>query len=607
MVFEARKKLGNILIKRGYITSDRLEEILKEQQEVGGRLGELLIGEGDVSAFQLAKAFAEHKGKEFVNLEETPCDEFLVKDKDREDYLNLHAIPWKQEEGIVYIATTDIYPELEEWASKKYHNYDFIITSPFDILWASQKNIGEFLSRDARDTLWRHDRKASARKLFLNNTTRNWVVFIIFALFIAVFIGNNFLFALAALHGFYAITLLSKIIFIMVGLKEDSKILADSTDLSIDDSKLPVYTILVPMFKEKKTTIENLINSIKAIYYPISKLDVKLVVEEGDKETINHIKSIRPESYFQIIEVPYSLPQTKPKACNYALRFALGDYITIYDAEDKPDPLQLRKVLNKFENSHPNVACVQARLNYYNRNETWLTKLFSLEYASWFNYMIPALDRIGIPIPLGGTSNHFKIEIIRKLHAWDPYNVTEDADLGIRLVQNGYKTKIIKSLTLEEAPISVSGWLRQRSRWIKGYIQTYIVHMRQPIKLYKMIKLKGMIGFLFFVGAPSIVFVTIPLSVILFITSLFKIEDIPAWLGILSISNLLVMVLFHMFIANHVITKSKWYDMKSSILLFPFYWVLHVVASLKSVKDVILRPHHWEKTEHGLSKYTKHD
>jgi len=604
---EKRKKLGNILVKKGYITSQRLEAILQEQKEVGGKLGELLIGEGDVSAFQLAKAFAEHKGKEFVNLEENPCDEFLVKDKDRDDYLNFHAIPWKQEDGIVYIATTDIFPELEEWASKKYNNFDFVITSPFDILWTSQKNIGEYISRDARDVLWRHDRKASAKRLFLNNSTRNWVIIMMLLLFIAIFIGNNFLFALIALHSFYAITLISKLIFIFVGLREDSKTLADNTTLSVSDADLPVYTILVPLFKEKKSTIINLVNSIKAIYYPISKLDVKLVVEENDTKTINYIKSLKIESYFQIIKVPYSLPQTKPKACNYALRFAQGDYITIYDAEDKPDPLQLRKVLNKFENSDHKVACVQARLNYYNRSETWLTKLFSLEYASWFDYMIPALDKIGIPIPLGGTSNHFKIEIIRKLHAWDPYNVTEDADLGIRLVQNGYKTKIIKSLTLEEAPITISSWLRQRSRWIKGYMQTYIVHMRQPIELYKMIKLKGIIGFLFFVGAPSIVFVTIPLSVVLFITSLFKAEDIPSWLGLLSVANLFVMILFHMFIANTVITKNGWNNMKSSILLFPFYWILHVVASLKAVWDVITRPHHWEKTEHGVSKFVNDD
>ena len=183
--------------------------------------------------------------------------------------------------------------------------------------------------------------------------------------------------------------------------------------------------------------------------------------------------------------VPPSHPQTKPKACNFALRFARGEYLVVYDAEDRPEPDQLRKVVATFRRSPPNTACLQCRLNYYNVNENWLTRMFTLDYALWFDQMLPGLERLGMPIPLGGTSNHFRIDVLRELHAWDPFNVTEDADLGIRLGQKGYRVGIVDSTTFEEASCRAGQWMRQRSRWMKGYMQTLLVHTRRPLHLIR--------------------------------------------------------------------------------------------------------------------------
>ena len=243
-----------------------------------------------------------------------------------------------------------------------------------------------------------------------------------------------------------------------------------------------------------------LAQALRKLDYPLGKLDIKLVLEADDHETIAVARTLGLEGVFEVIRVPPSQPQTKPKACNFALGFARGEYLVIYDAEDRPEPDQLRKVVATFARSPANTACLQCRLNYYNASENWLTRMFTLDYSLWFDQVLPGLERLGIPIPLGGTSNHFKIDVLRELHAWDPFNVTEDADLGIRLTQKGYRVGVVDSTTFEEASREAGNWIRQRSRWIKGYMQTFLVHTRRPLHLIRTTGLLGFLGFVFFIG-----------------------------------------------------------------------------------------------------------
>ena len=180
--------------------------------------------------------------------------------------------------------------------------------------------------------------------------------------------------------------------------------------------------------------------------------------------------------YIHVIKVPVSFPRTKPKAMNYAISYVKGEYLCVYDAEDRPDSDQLLKALQAFKELSQEYACVQARLNFYNPNENMLTSFFSIEYSLWFEYLLKGLNLYELPITLGGTSNHFKVSALEKIGYWDAYNVTEDADLGIRLYSNGYKVHIIDSETLEEAPIGLFNWLAQRTRWIKGFIVFFVCH-----------------------------------------------------------------------------------------------------------------------------------
>ncbi len=277
----------------------------------------------------------------------------------------------------------------------------------------------------------------------------------------------------------------------------DEVIAIEARALRAED--LPVFTVLVPMFREA-AMLPRLADALRNLDYPLGKLDIKIVLEAGDVETIEAARALGLEGVFEIIIVPASEPQTKPKACNFALRFARGEYLVIYDAEDRPEPDQLRKVVATFRRSPPNTACLQCRLSYYNVSENWLTRMFTLDYALWFDQVLPGLERLGMPIPLGGTSNHFRIDVLRELHAWDPFNVTEDADLGIRIGQKGYRVGVVNSTTFEEASCLTRQWIRQRSRWIKGYMQTLLVHTRRPLHFLRTAGPLGFLGFVFFIG-----------------------------------------------------------------------------------------------------------
>ena len=231
--------------------------------------------------------------------------------------------------------------------------------------------------------------------------------------------------------------------------------------------------------------VPQFVQAMQALDYPIAKLQILFLTEEDDAETREAIAAMSLPPHFSIITVPAGQPRTKPRACNYGLLQATGDYVVIYDAEDMPDPLQLKKAVLTFANHGADLACVQAKLNYYNARQNLLTRWFTVEYSLWFGLTLLGMQQSGLPLPLGGTSNHFRREVLCRVGAWDPFNVTEDCDLGLRLAAFQLKTVVLDSITYEEANSQVKNWIRQRSRWIKGYLQTYLVHMRQPLRYFR--------------------------------------------------------------------------------------------------------------------------
>lgn len=374
----------------------------------------------------------------------------------------------------------------------------------------------------------------------------------------------------------------------------------------ISDADLPIYSILVPVYKEP-SVVPNLLRALADIDYPHEKLDVLILMEVDDHETIEAAKAANPPAYFRLIIVPDSKPRTKPKACNYGLNFCRGSFVTIYDAEDIPEPDQLRKAVAAFAQGGENLICVQSALNYYNSSENYLTRMFTLEYTYWFDYMLPGLDRTGLPIPLGGTSNHFRMSGLRALGAWDPFNVTEDADLGIRISANGYAVGVINSTTYEEANKKTGNWIRQRSRWIKGYMQTWLVHNRHPLRLIRQIGLKDWLGFQLLIGGTFWVFLINPIMwTMFFLWILFQ----PAWISSLFLGDVWLFALISLIVGNGTsiflnvlatLSRRRYRSLFGFALTNPLYWVLHSIAAYKALWQLIRNPFYWEKTTHGLT------
>lgn len=389
------------------------------------------------------------------------------------------------------------------------------------------------------------------------------------------------------------------------GKKSDVKFTNEEL-VNIDDSKLPLYTILCPLYKESQV-VEQFTRAIEIIDWPKEKLEVILLLEEDDIDTIGKINDLNLPGYFKVEIVPNSLPKTKPKACNYGLLKAKGEYLVIYDAEDKPDPMQLKKAYLAYKRLPKNVVCLQSKLNYYNQDQNLLTRLFTAEYSYWFDVALPGLQSMDTIIPLGGTSNHFKTNFLKKLGGWDPFNVTEDCDLGTRLFKGGYKTAVIDSETLEEANSNLKSWLRQRSRWIKGYIQTYLVHTRNPIEFFMKYKQHAII-FQLIIGMRMVFMVINPImwlmTVLYFSAYRFVgpfIESLYPWYVYYPAVFCLLFANF-IYLYSYMVAsakKGKW-ELMRYVFLVPFYWILTSVSAVRAFYQLITNPYYWEKTKHGL-------
>ncbi len=371
------------------------------------------------------------------------------------------------------------------------------------------------------------------------------------------------------------------------------------------DADLPAVTILLPVHDEADG-LAALRTAIDAIDYPRERLDIKMLIEENDFGTLAEARRLGLDDAFDLILIPRSAPQTKPKACNHALQLARGDLIVIYDAEDAPEPDQLRKAAAAFAAGDEKLVCVQAQLNYYNADESWLTRLFALEYALWFDSFLPALEALRMPIPLGGTSNIFRTESLRKLGGWDPYNVTEDADLGLRLAREGFRTAILDSTTFEEANCRTGNWVRQRSRWLKGYMQTWLVHMRDPAGFVRATGWRGFAAMQLFVAGN--VFSALINPVLWAVFAVWLVTRSASIAGVfpepLLSLNLAAFVLgncFFIYLAVIAPLKRGWPELAPNALLAPAYWALTSLAAYRALWQLFTRPFFWEKTDHMLS------
>jgi glycosyltransferase XagB len=292
---------------------------------------------------------------------------------------------------------------------------------------------------------------------------------------------------------------------------------------------------------------------------------------------------------------------------NYALDFARGEIVGIYDAEDQPDPGQIAAVVETFAEAPAHVACVQARLGYYNAGQNWLSRCFAIEYATWFEVVLPGVQRLGMPVPLGGTSVFFRRAALEESGAWDAHNVTEDADLGMRLARYGYRTEVIRSTTLEEANCRPGAWIRQRSRWLKGYVATWITHMRRPAALWRDLGTAGFLGFQIILLGGITSYLALPFLWASWLWS--AVMGVPGWMAALP-APLLWTFWVSMFLGQAVMLGTGLRALALTgqlrlapwLLILPLYWPLGALAAWRAVTELCVAPFKWHKTEHGLSK-----
>ena len=375
----------------------------------------------------------------------------------------------------------------------------------------------------------------------------------------------------------------------------------------LSDRQLPVFTVLVPLFREV-AVLDQLLAALSNLDYPHAKLDVKLLVETDDVALREALAARVLPAFMETLVVPPGEPRTKPRALNVGLTEARGALVTIYDAEDIPEPGQLRLAAGILAAAPRRLACLQARLAIDNARDNLLTRLFALEYAGLFDVVNPGLTRSGLPFLIGGTSNHFRTDVLREVGGWDAWNVTEDADLAIRLVRAGYRIGDCPSTTWEEAPVGLGGWMRQRRRWMKGFLQCFITHSRQPRRLVREAGPASALAF----AALSLGTVASALLYPPFLAiTLLNISQ-AGWLSSQSGWEAAALALgFTLFMAGHLAIfappllgalRRRDPGLLRALPLMPAYLVLMSVAAWWALIDLTLKPFHWHKTEHGLGR-----
>jgi cellulose synthase/poly-beta-1,6-N-acetylglucosamine synthase-like glycosyltransferase len=411
----------------------------------------------------------------------------------------------------------------------------------------------------------------------------------------------------ALIAAFYLASSIDRNYLLLRGIRASAMItISDEEALALTDEELPAYTVLLPVYDEP-SIVANLLNGVGRLDYPRDKLEILLLVEEDDLPTQMALLDANLSS-IRVVIVPHSMPKTKPKACNYGMSLPglRGELMTIYDAEDIPDPLQLRRAVAAFRQTPADVGCLQARLGYFNERQNLLTRFFSLEYDQWFGVVLPAVERARCVVPLGGTSNHMRTEVWREIGGWDEYNVTEDADLGVRLARCGYRTRILDSVTLEEANSDVVNWIRQRSRWYKGYLQTMLVHLRNPAVLRREIGVKGTWRFINMTGGVPLTAACNLLFWFILVTWMLgrphAVEVVfPPLTYYVCLVLLLIGAPMSIFVGLVVAQALGKPHLWWAAALVPLYWFLQSIAAVKAIYQLVTRPCFWEKTVHGLS------
>ncbi len=595
----SRKPLGTCLVEQGIITSDQLARALRMQVFQNAPLGEILVSEGWASRAQVLSALSDQTGLQIADLAQVPPAADLCLLEPVEFWLEHNVLPWMRVGPILRIATArpDTFDAVAD--ALKGHGYTIIpvLAGPEQIDAAIARQYAQPLAQAAET---RVEARQSCRNWSAQTRRGPIIGFILFAALCVCFpiVGLGLLlgFALLTLGLFLSLRLSGLIAYLW---REKS----EPTTKTSESLRLPRVSILVPLYKEREIA-DDLIARLRRLTYPKALLDVILVLEERDDVTNEALRQIELPTWMRAIVVPDRGDlTTKPRAMNYALDFCRGEILGVWDAEDAPQPDQIETVVRHFANAPKEVVCLQGILDYYNPRTNWRSRCFSIEYSGWFRVVLKGIARIGLVVPLGGTTFFFRRDKLVELGGWDAHNVTEDADLGVRLSRAGYRTEIVRTTTYEEANFRAWPWVKQRSRWLKGFMVTYLVHMRAPRQLLRDLGLLRFLGLqAFFLGTLG-QFLLAPLlwafwPIFFGLPHLYQPILTP---GLLTACVVLFLVAeaANLLVGICGVIAGKRRFLLPWVPTMVLYYPLGVLAAYKGLWELAVNPFFWDKTQHG--------
>lgn len=595
---QRRFAVGASLLRAGVVAPDEMLTALSHQGREAGRLPDVLRARGLVVERDLLGVDARNYGIRLVDLDTALPDPRLIDAVGVQDCLRHGLVPWRKAGDVTIVATSrpEEFHRLRPMLEARLGPVAAGIAAPRAILAAVHARRGDLLARAAETRVSDAESCRSWRRLHQAPGAVLVIAALLASLALAPLVTG-----LAAL-GFALVTLAALVVLKIAATIAALRAPAPGPNPA-SDAIQPIVSIIVALYREADIA-PRLVRRLARLDYPVDLLDVILVVEAEDSVTLDALAHAELPPWMRVVIVPEGQVKTKPRALNHALDHARGAIIGVYDAEDAPEPDQLLKVVERFQRSGPEVACLQGMLDYYNPRTNWLSRCFTIEYAGWFRLVLPGLARLGLVVPLGGTTLFFRRDVLDRLGAWDAHNVTEDADLGIRLARHGYRTELIDTVTFEEANCRALPWIKQRSRWIKGYIMTWAVHMRSPRLLWRQLGPKGFFGFqVLFLGTIA-QFLLAPL-LWSFMLLPFGIDHplyaaLPLW-GIWT----LALTFFLSEAANVVIGALGLGRTKHGlsllwVLTLKVYYPLASLAAYKGLAELATRPFFWDKTTHGL-------
>ncbi|MFD2738505.1 glycosyltransferase family 2 protein [Sulfitobacter aestuarii] len=607
------RRFGDWLLAEGLIRPADLDHALTQQSRIDAPLGEILVGQGLLSRPEMLGVLSRQHCAQLVDLARSPPPRDIARLIPVDLCLRLRLVPWLRIGEMLLVATSrpDLIAQLRTSLGADPGRIYPVIAEDSQIGAEISRLYGQELA--CRAAL-RVPAEASCRGWDIASKRRlSGGLIMLAALAMALLLAPLWSLTLAMLWAFATLLMTTALKAAALVSQLRAGALRPLPQISppavCTPFRLPRVSVLVPLLKEEDIA-DALVARLARLTYPKSLLDVVLVLEAGDAITRQTLARTALPDWISVIEVPEANRlTTKPRALNYALDFCRGSIVGVWDAEDAPEHDQIEKVVSRFQQAPPHVACLQGALDYYNCTSNWMSRCFTIEYATWWRMILPGVARLGLVLPLGGTTLFFRRAILESLGGWDAHNVTEDADLGIRLARQGYVTELIDTVTYEEANCRAWPWVRQRSRWLKGFLITWCVHMRAPRRLW------ADLGPLRFLGVQTLLLATFsqftcaPLLWSFWLTLFGIAHPVAQTLG-----NEAMWAMAGFFLAAEVLnlslslcalTRLGRPHLLGWVFTLPFYFLLGALAALKALQEFVTCPFYWDKTEHGISKETR--